>query len=76
MHKLFVPFSNSRRKKPLELIFSYVRSLALVVSIEKYRYYILFKDDFSRFTWVYFLKLKSKLKTVFLQFKTLVENLF
>ena len=38
------------------------------------RYYASFIDDFSRMTWLYFLKKKSKVFENFLEFKALVEN--
>ena len=41
---------------------------------ENNRYFILFIDDFSRMTWVYFLREKSEVFGVFKKFKALVEN--
>ncbi|XP_072060552.1 uncharacterized protein [Arachis hypogaea] len=38
------------------------------------RYFITFIDDFSRYTWVYFLKQKSKACDVFKTFKAFVEK--
>ena len=38
------------------------------------RYFILFIDDFSRMTWVYFLKEKLEVFGVFKKFKALAEN--
>ena len=43
-------------------------------SHENNRYFILFIDDFSRMTWVYFLKEKSEVFGVFKKFKALAEN--
>ena len=37
-------------------------------------YYISFIDDFSRNTWIYFLRKKSKVVAKFKEFKDLVEN--
>jgi transposase InsO family protein len=37
-------------------------------------YYVSFKDDFMRNTWIYFLRNKSKVFDRFKDFKTLVEN--
>jgi hypothetical protein len=39
-----------------------------------FRYYILFTDEFSRFTWIYFLTRKSEVVTIFEAFKQQVEN--
>ena len=37
-------------------------------------YYVLFIDDYSRFTWLYPLKLKSDFYDTFIQFQNFVEN--
>jgi transposase InsO family protein len=39
-------------------------------------YYVSFIDDFSRKTWIYFLKNKDEVFSKFKEFKALVENLF
>ena len=46
----------------------------LVPSLGKYVYYVSFIDDFSRNTWIYFLKKKSEVFDRFKEFKALVEN--
>ena len=38
------------------------------------RYVLTFFDDFSRFTWVFFLKKKSEVLEKFIYFKAYVEN--
>ena len=38
------------------------------------RYFLLFIDDFSRYCWVYFLKNKSEVFSMFHKFKIVVEN--
>lgn len=38
------------------------------------RYFLLLTDDYSRMSWVYFLKFKSKAFENFKEFKALVEN--
>ena len=45
-----------------------------VPSLGKFVYYVSFIDDFSRNTWIYFLKKKSKVFDRFKEFKALVEN--
>ena len=40
-----------------------------------YEYYVLFIDDYSRKTWIYFLKTKDEVFKKFQEFKALVENL-
>jgi len=46
-----------------------------VHSISGHIYYIIFVDDFSRKTWIYYLKHKYKAFKTFKEFKALVENL-
>ena len=43
-------------------------------SLRGYGYYVSFIDDFSRNTWVYFLKEKSEVFSKFKEYKDLVEN--
>jgi len=45
-----------------------------VPSLGKSMYYVSFIDDFSRNTWIYFLKKKSEVFDRFKEFKVLVEN--
>ena len=45
-----------------------------VPSLGKYVYYVSFIDDFSSYTWIYFLKKKSEVFDRFKEFKALVEN--
>ncbi len=40
------------------------------------RYYVHFIDEFSRFSWIYFLRTKDEVVHVFSTFKAQVENLF
>ena len=60
------PSSESKAKGILEIILSNVCSPMSSSSMSGYVYYVFFIDDFSRKTWIYFLKIKdevlSKLK--------------
>ena len=47
-----------------------------VMSSHGHHYYVLFVDDFSRFSWLYPLQKKSDVFNVFVLFQKLVENLF
>ena len=71
-----LPFPNSNRisQFPLQLIHSDVWT-SPVQSLSGCRFYVLFVDDFSRFTWLFPLKHKSEVFVCFLKYKCLVENL-
>ena len=63
-----------RASKPLELIHSYVCGPIRTPSIGGSLYMLTFIDDFSRKTWVYFLKTKSEVFESFKTFKIFVEK--
>ena len=44
------------------------------ISLSRYVYYVSFNDDFSRETWIYFLKNKDEVFSKFKEFKALIEN--
>jgi transposase InsO family protein len=71
-----LPFHKSTRESsfPLQLVHSDVWQ-SPIVSLNGYRYYVIFIDDYSRFSWLFPLKLKSDVHSCFLQFKCMVENL-
>jgi len=68
--------SARRVSKPLELIHSDLCGPINPAYQSGRRYYILYIEDFSRYTWVCFLRGKSSLEvcTVFKDYKTLVER--
>jgi transposase InsO family protein len=59
----------------LELIHSDVCGPMPSSSISGYVYYVSFIDDYSRKTWIYFLKTKDEVFNKFKEFKALIENL-
>jgi transposase InsO family protein len=69
------PKSDSKVEGILELIHSDVCGPMPSTSLSGYVYYVSFIDDYSRKTWVYFLKLKDEVLEKFKEFKALVENL-
>jgi len=54
------PSSSSRSKGTLDLIHSDVCGPMTVTSLSGNRYYVIFIDDFSRKTWIYFMKTKDE----------------
>ena len=73
-HKSFPMESSSRAQKPIELIHTDVCGPIKPSSLGKSNYFLLFIDDFSRKTWVYFMKEKSEVFENFKNFKALVEK--
>jgi hypothetical protein len=71
-----LPFSHSTSCTtfPLEIVHSDVWGPAPVNSINGHRYYVIFVDDFSRFTWFFPLKHKSQVLASFQHFKNTMEN--
>jgi len=59
-----------------ELIHSDVWGMSPVVSHAQYKYFVTFIDDYSRFTWIYFLRSKSEVFSMFKKFLTYVETQF
>ncbi|KAM1900185.1 hypothetical protein ACFX14_029161 [Malus domestica] len=74
-HKLPFRLSNSKSSFPLQLVHSDVWT-SPTVSINGFKYYVVFIDDFSRYSWLYPLKFKSDVFSTFVAFKKLVENMF
>ena len=54
------PSSNRRSKGILDLVHSDIRGPMTAPSLSGYLYYVLFIDDFSRKTWIFFLKTKNE----------------
>ena len=63
-----------RATEKLQLIHTDVCGPMKTTSLSGNKYFILFIDDYTRMCWVYFIKLKNEVFSVFKQFKALVEN--
>ena len=68
------PSDAMRAEGILQLVHSDVFGPVSIPSLEKSMYYASFIDDFSRKTWIYFLRKKSEVFDRFKEFKALVEN--
>jgi histone deacetylase 1/2 len=70
------PFVSSTRvvNKPLEIVYSDVWGPAQT-SVNGHTYYVSFIDAYSHFTWLYLLKSKADVFTIFTQFQLHVERL-
>jgi transposase InsO family protein len=69
------PKRDSKAEGVLVLIHSDVCGPMPSSSISRYVYYVSFIDDYSRKTWIYFLKSKDEVFSKFKEFKALIENL-
>ena len=67
--------SNRISHSPLYFIHSDIWT-SHVKSINGYKYYVIFVDDWSWFTWIYSLHHKHEIFENFFKFKLLVENQF
>jgi transposase InsO family protein len=68
------PSSGMRSKKPFEVIHSDVWGPCEVHSISGHRWFVTFIDCFSRYTWLYLLKRKSDVFSVFKDLCALIKN--
>ena len=74
-HREMFPDGKSyRARTPLEIVHSDISGPVQTMSIGGCKYFLTFIDDYSRKTWVYFLKHKSNAFSCLQQFKALVEN--
>jgi transposase InsO family protein len=73
--KATFPSNETRSKGILDLIHSDVGGSMSVTSMKGASYYVTFIDDFSRKTWIYFMKTKDEVFSHFREFKTQVENM-
>ena len=63
-----------KEKGILEIIHSDVCGPMSSSSLSGYAYYVSFIDDFSRKTWVYFMKNQDEVFSKFKEFKALIKN--
>jgi transposase InsO family protein len=72
--KASFPSSDSRSARILDLVHTDVCGPMSWKSLSGCEYYLTFIDDYSRKTWIYFLKAKSEVFARFQEFRALVEN--
>lgn len=68
------PSQAKRATQPLELIHSDILGPMNSCSWGGARFVLTFTDDYSRKSWVYLLRNKSEVRSIFIQFKALVEK--
>ncbi|KAI3510913.1 hypothetical protein L1887_18051 [Cichorium endivia] len=75
-HRLPFPINVKRALRVLDLVHCDLWGPSPVESVDGYRYYVVFVDDYSRFTWFYPLKTKSGFHVVFGNFLNFVQTQF
>ena len=70
------PRVNKRASAPFELVHSDVWGPCPVVSLTRFRYFVTFVDDYSRTTWLYLMKNRSKLFSHFRVFCAEIDTQF
>ena len=75
-HKLPFTSSELHTSSILELVYADVWGPSSILSVEGYRYYICFVDDFTCFSWIFPMKFKSEAKEIFIKFQAFVERQF
>lgn len=75
-HKLPSSPSNSVYSNPFELVLTDLWGPASYVSDQGFKYYVTFADAHTRFSWLYLLKAKFEILTIFKQFQTMVQTQF
>ena len=73
-----MPFNSSESISTdiFDLIHSDVWGPSSVSSIGESRYFIVFVDDYSRYSWIFHMKHRSELLQVYSNFAKIVENQF
>jgi hypothetical protein len=76
IHKLPFHVSSLKSTAPLELLYSDVWGPSPIKSYDGFQYYVIFVDHFTKYIWLFPIKLKSDVSSVFTRFKQVVEKFF
>ena len=74
-HQLPFSISTITFTAPLQYIYTDLWT-SPIYSHDGYKYYVIFVDHYTKYTWLYPLKQKSETKNVFIRYKALVEKYF
>ncbi|KAJ9560780.1 hypothetical protein OSB04_005940 [Centaurea solstitialis] len=75
-HRKSFKHKNTRVDTPFQLIHSDVWGPAPVIGGQNFKFYVIFVDDCTRMTWIYFLKNKSEVFDKFISFFTMIQTQF
>ena len=70
------PRSNTRTFVPFELIHSDIWGPSNISNISGFRWFVSFIDDCTRVTWIYLLKQKSDVSSIFPRFHNMIQTQF
>ena len=73
-HRESFPKKAWRAKAPLELVHTDVCGPMTTPTHAGNKYFLIFVDDFTRMTWVYFMRQKSDVFSIFKKFQNFVER--
>ena len=74
MHRFLLNKHDIQSTSMLQIVHSNVWGPTLISYLFGYFYYVVFIDNYTRYTWFFLLKQKSELLVVFKHFKNLVET--
>ena len=74
LHRLYFPVSFIKTSNPLELLHTNLWGPTPKLSLQGYRYYVSFVNDFTRLTWIFPLKTKVKLSLSSKSSKLILKN--
>uniref|UniRef100_A0A803NGE1 Retrovirus-related Pol polyprotein from transposon TNT 1-94 n=1 Tax=Cannabis sativa TaxID=3483 RepID=A0A803NGE1_CANSA len=76
LHQFSFKATKNKTVQPFQLVLTDVWGPSFYPSSNGFRYYVSFMDDFTKFVWIFPMKNKFEVCSIFSQFNTLVERQF